>query len=109
MAKEEKTTEESTQTTELPEVPAQEPAPAPEDKAPEQTSEPVPSYQNSVKALRAEYDKKFNDQREKYEAEIRERDEVIKQIMTEPSEGASEPAGDPITDKINAKRHFIKW
>ena len=101
--------EESTQTIELPEVPAQEPAPA-EEKAPEQSSEPVPSYQDSVKALRAEYEKKYADQREKYEAEIRERDDVIKQIMTEPSDGASsaEPS-DPIVDRINATRHFIKW
>ena len=69
----------------------------------------VPSYTDSLKTLRDEFDKKLEEQRVKYEAEIKERDDVIKQIMTEPSEPSSEPQGDPIVDKINAKRHFIKW
>lgn len=104
MAEDEITKEESTPNEDLPEVKA--PNAMPDDKTePEQ----VPSYQESVMALKAEYDKKFEEQREKYEAEIKERDDVIKQIMTEPSDNASAPAGDPIVDKINAKRHFIKW
>lgn len=104
MAEDEITKEESTPTEELPEVKAA-------DAAPADIAEPekVPSYQESLMALKAEYDKKFADQREKYEAEIKERDDVIKQIMTEPSEVASAPAGDTITDTINATRHFIKW
>ena len=104
MAEDEITKEESTPSEELPEVTAPDAAPA--DKTePEQ----VPSYQESVMALKAEYDKKFEEQRDKYEAELKERDDVIKQIMTEPSDNASAPAGDPITDRINATRHFIKW
>ena len=97
--------EESTQAQELPAEPAQ------EIELPETpVNEPSPSYQDSIASLRAEFDKKFEDQRTKYEAEIKERDDVIKQIMTEPSDGASsaEPS-DPIVDRINATRHFIKW
>jgi hypothetical protein len=96
--------EESTQAQELPAEPVQE-----IDLPETPVSDPTPSYQDSIASLRAEFEKKFEDQRTKYEAEIAERDDVIKQIMTEPSAGASEPAGDPIVDKINATRHFIKW
>ena len=69
----------------------------------------VPSYTDNLKSLRDDFEKKLEDQRVKYEAELKERDEVIRQIMTEPSVPASEPQSDPILDKINAKRHFIKW
>ena len=96
--------EESTPNEELQEVKAPDVATT-DMKEPEQ----APSYQESIMALKVEYDKKFEEQRDKYEAEIKERDDVIRQIMTEPSEVASAPAGDPITDRINAKRHFIKW
>lgn len=96
--------EESTLNEELQEVKAPDAAQTGA-KEPEQG----PSYQESIMALKAEYDKKFEEQRDKYEAEIKERDDVIKQIMTEPSEVASVSAGDIITDTINAKRHFIKW
>ena len=85
-------------------------------EAPQETQETVdlepvevPSYTDSLKSLRDDFEKKLEDQRVKYEAELKERDEVIKQIMTEPSVPASEPQSDPILDKINAKRHFIKW
>ena len=79
----------------------------------QQTAEPepvaAPSYADSLKALRDEFTKELDAQRVRYEAEIKERDEVIKQIMTEPSAPASVPQEDPIVAKINAKRHFIKW
>lgn len=63
-----------------------------------------------VKSVKAEYEDKLLKQHDKYEERITERNKVIKQLLAGNGE-ANEPKGNPIVDKINARRtaQLKKW
>lgn len=56
-----------------------------------------------VKGIKAQYEEKLLKQHDKYEEKVKSRDEVIKQLLSG-SGDANEPKGNPIVDKINARR-----
>lgn len=85
------------------------PQEAPSEAVKEDTpSEPVPSFSDTVKEIKAEYEAKLAQERAAFEAELKERDDTIKQILTEPSERPADPY-DSIVDTINKKRNYRKW
>lgn len=63
-----------------------------------------------VKAVKAEYEDKLLKQHDKYEEKVKSRDDVIKQLLSGNGD-ANEPKGNPIVDKINARRtaQLKKW
>lgn len=70
----------------------------------EKTEEP--SLPDIVADIKAEYEAKLSDQAAKHAAEIKDRDDIIKQLI---GGTGSETHKESFVDKINSKRNYKKW
>lgn len=70
----------------------------------EKTEEP--SLPDIVADIKAEYEAKLSDQAAKHAAELKDRDDIIKQLI---GGAGSETHTESFVDKINSKRNYKKW
>lgn len=70
----------------------------------EKTEEP--SLPDIVADIKAEYEAKLSDQAAKHAAELKDRDDIIKQLI---GGAGSETPAESFVDKINSKRNYKKW
>lgn len=88
-------------------------APAPKNEPPAPKNEPpAPGYTEQFDEIKKAYEDKLSSQKADFDRQIKERDEVIKQLIKgEPAimpKGLAPEEHESYIDKINAKRVF-KW
>lgn len=75
-----------------------------EEKETEEKGEDVATL---IARIKAEYDKKLNEQKTEYEKKVAERDDIIIQLIN--GKDAETPTKTSFVDKINKQREFKKW
>ena len=81
-------------------------------KTPEPAPEPAPepSYIESLNIIKADYEKRIEDERKKAKEEIKERDDVIRQLLQGANNSPnSENSYKSVADIVNERRAFTKW
>lgn len=76
-------------------------------KEPAPEEQPEPALPDIVNDIRAEYENKLSDLEAKHAAALKDRDDIIKQLING-NEGAPQHT-ESFVDKINSKRNYKKW
>ena len=76
-----------------------------EEKAEEQQEEQTES--DLIASVKASYEEKIATIKAEYDARLKERDKVIKQLIKEETDNP--PPTDGIVEKINSRRIYKKW
>lgn len=81
------------------------------EEKPTDTSEPVePGYKEELEAVRTEYEAKISELQETHKKELKERTDVIKQLLTGGKITDEQiDYSERISERINKNREFTKW
>lgn len=90
------------------------PAPQPnseppsEEPAPEPTPTP-PTYAEALEAIRQDMEQRVEEVRAAAERDIKERDDIIRQLMSGRADTPPPDMPRTVADSINARRQYTKW
>lgn len=83
-------------------------APPAEDPAPEPVPA-APTYAEALEAIRGDMEKRIAEVRAAAERDIKERDDIIRQLMNGSADNPAPDMPRTVADGINARRNFTKW
>ena len=71
-----------------------------------ETEVETPSYSEQLNQLKSDFEEKLENQKKAYEQEIKERDNVIRQLMTSEADNSMQSSR---LNEINKRRNYSKW